>query len=195
MADKVDPAFAEAAEAARAAQQRFTAAAEAKDSPESAPGLDRPEDGFEVFGTAPEVWELGASKTKFVIAPLKVRQIRGILPVLTQLQEPLAAMFKTGEVNISALQRIDSDGLVECVAICTEQTSEAVDDLTAEDFIRVCTKVLAVNGDFFVRTLPRVAGGAAAAILRLATGAAGTGRSGGPLPSSDSSAPVIPSKA
>lgn len=189
MADKVDPAIT----AALAEQERFKKEKATKD-PDA---TDRPEDGFEVFGAEPEMWELKGSKGRkytFEIGPLRMGQISELVPLLGVLQEPLAEMFKTGNVNISALQRIDGASLMECVAITTNQTQEAVADLTAEDFIRVCTKVLAVNGDFFVRTLPRVAGGAAAAILRLVTGVAKIEPSAGQSPSSDSVAPVIPSK-
>lgn len=187
MAQKVDPAVTAALEA----QAKFKAQQAEEEAAKKA------ESGFEIFGTEPEVWEVGKEKYRFEFSPLKVKQIRLMLPLLTTLQEPLAEMFKSGTVNISALQRLDGEGLVECVALATNQTQEVVDDLEAGDFLRVCTKVLVVNGDFFVRTLPQLVGGAAVAVMRLVTAnpsvAKGIVETVGPSPSSSSEATATPS--
>lgn len=144
---------------------------------------------FEIFGPEPEAKTL-ASGTTVHIKPFEVRQIKVMLPYLKNLSGPLTEMFATGELNITKLQELDGEALVNVVAIALDVEPEVVDRMSLAEFIWCATKIVTVNGDFFVRTLPRVLGGAAMAIIQLFEGSQGLRKPSSPTatPSETSSA-------
>lgn len=142
---------------------------------------------FEVFGPTPEVKTFPSGLT-VSFAPFKVRQIKEILPLMRNLIGPLEEMFKTGELNITHLQELDGDALVQAVAIACDLTPKQVDEMELPEFVWCVTKIVTVNGDFFVQTLPKLLGGAAVALVQMAE------RTSGGLSSFNaSSAPATPS--
>lgn len=122
---------------------------------------------FEVFGpeTETRIFQNGLSVT---VGPFTVGQVRAVMPHLTKLMEPLAAMFKTGQFNITELQETDWDGLIAVVSISTGLTPEQVSKLVLEDFVWVVVKIVTVNSDFFARALPKLLGGAAVVLGAIA---------------------------
>lgn len=141
MADKVTPERAEQLGAPRA---------------EEAGGLP-PEKGLEILGTDPE--EFQTSQGKLFISPMGMGQLRKFLLVSEKFLPVLQEQMASNTINMVKVMNADQDAFLQAVAIGASTTPETLDKLTPQEFIRICTKVLLVNLDFFVKTLPALLGG------------------------------------
>jgi hypothetical protein len=157
-------------------------------APKPKPEKDRVEDGFEIFGSDPETIKFSIGEVSF--AAMKIGQIRRFVKEAGKLLPVLNTMILSdGSVNLTKLQEFDQEALMNGLAIATNCTVAKLDQLELPEFIRLVTKVLLVNIDFFVQTLPKVMGGVAKSLTK-SMETYGVG----PMLSSASSVPVIPSK-
>ena len=149
---------------------------------------DKPEEFMEVLGSEPEVIKFSIGEIYF--APMKVGQIRRFITEAGKLIPAINGMVMAdGSINLSELQRIDQDGLMRGLAIAVNCTPAKLDEMEVPEFIRLVTKVMVVNFDFFIRAIPQVLG-VVAASLQKSTAEYGVGLT----LSSASSMPVIPSR-
>jgi hypothetical protein len=84
------------------------------------------------------------------VSPLKVRQIPGFTRAISPVMGPLMA----GEILTAVA--VAGDDLVRAVSIATGEQVEWLGDLDADDFVKLASKVLEVNADFFVHRLTPV---------------------------------------
>lgn len=133
-----------------------------KPSSDTAGGLP-PEDGLEVLGPDPE--ELQTSQGPVMIGPMKMRQIKVFITHAKKFMPLLQEQMKLGEVSLTSLMAVDSDEFDLALAAACDKPLKWLRELTADEYIRVTTKVLVVNTDFFVRTLPLALGGAELSIM------------------------------
>jgi hypothetical protein len=150
----------------------------------SGPG-GRAEDGLEVLG--PESEDLvftyppardgeAAEVHRFRVYPMRMRQVQKFLRVCGDLLPALQAhLAENKDVLDLGVFFVDHEDLFNRgLAVALECEQSELGELRPDDYVTLATKVIVVNMDFFVKTLPRVYGGAvlslAAAIQRYAPG-------------------------
>ena len=99
--------------------------------------------------------ELSIAGELITVKPLKVGQMPAFLRVISPVMKHLSG----GEINWLELFGERGDDLLAAIAIAVGKPRTWVDDLAADDAILLATKVIAVNADFFTRTvLPKIDG-------------------------------------
>ena len=155
MADKVSP---------EEAQRLMGPLGRLADEPSEVPSAPEashlpPEKGMEIFGPEPE--ELKTSIGNIRVSPMVMKQIRSFMVHAEKLLPMVQGMLENGgEINITQLIAADDDAFMKSIAAAVSVPADKLDELLPDEFIRVVTKVVVVNLDFFVRTLPQVLGGA-----------------------------------
>jgi hypothetical protein len=125
---------------------------------------ERPEIGLEIFG--PEIETLKTSIGDLVIGPMRMGTIAEFLKVATKLLPAIKEQLTTSaEINMTTAMTADPEGMFAAVAIASGTTPEKLKEMYPEEFIRVATKVIVVNVDFFIRVLPMALGMAQANVV------------------------------
>lgn len=146
-----------------AASERAEAMAAAIDKDD-----DKPEDGLEIFGPEPET--LTTSIGDLNVGPMNMERIAVFLKVADKLLPAIKASLSTSaEINLTSLMTADPESLFAAVAVAADTTPDRIKKLYPEEFIRVATKVIVVNVDFFIRVLPMALGMAQANVLHALT--------------------------
>lgn len=134
----------------------------AEPSSEKAGGLS-PEEGMEIFGNQPET--LPTSQGPIFIGPMKMRQINAFIVHSKKFLPLLMDRAKGGDVNLSHLVGLDTDGFYQAMGAAVDQPVEVMLELYPDEFLQVVTKVLVVNMDFFLRILPVALGAAEISVM------------------------------
>jgi hypothetical protein len=150
-----------------------------KPSSRDAGGLP-PEDGLEILGSEPEA--LMTSIGPVSIAPMRMGQVKRFIKVADRIVPKLQAQLEKddGTLDIAGIYTGNEQEFMEAVEVACGLTPEQQDEMLPDEYLRVVTKIIVVNLDFFARTLPTVYGGAKLslrlAMVKLAKAATG-GRS------------------
>lgn len=109
----------------------------------------------------PQGIELVIDGKPLVIKPLKVGQLPGFLRAIS----PVIQQISSTEIDWLALFGERGDDLLSAIAIAVGKPRAWVDELAADEAIRLAAKVIEVNADFFTRTvMPRLDGVLAAGL-------------------------------
>lgn len=109
----------------------------------------------------PQGIELVIDGEPLVIKPLKVGQLPGFLRAIS----PVIQQISSTEIDWLALFGERGDDLLSAIAIAVGKPRAWVDELAADEAIRLAAKVIEVNADFFTRTvMPRLDGVLAAGL-------------------------------
>lgn len=84
------------------------------------------------------------------VLPIKARQLTAMLQACSSFYHLLDV---EGEVDISELLFQGGESVLDAVAIGIGRTREWVDELDMADLIRVATRVIEVNADFFIQAV------------------------------------------
>lgn len=157
----------------------------AKEQPPKTGGLS-PEDGLEILGPEPE--EIETSQGTFLLGPMSMGQMAKLIPHMKKLLPVLKEQIDKGELDFQTLAFTDYAGFMKAVSIATVISVEKLDKMFPEEMVKLCTKVVVSNLDFFVRTLPRAVGGAKESLVHAIVRWVGAAQSNSSLP------PAIPSQ-
>lgn len=97
----------------------------------------------------------------------------GKLPELTRAVRPMMGAFAGGEPDWMALIEEHGERLIAACAVATGRKREWIAELMPDEFIALCSAVVEVNLDFFVRRMAPAFEGFAARIEALAPTGAG----------------------
>ena len=107
---------------------------------------------FDLDKLVPAGIKVNVGKDTLTLLPLKVGQ----LPAMLRAIGPLASSLKQESIDWFGLLALNSDALLDAIAIGCNKPRAWIDALDADDALVLAAKVVEVNADFFAqRVLPK----------------------------------------
>lgn len=171
MAQRVSKEEAEKLLATKAPQEKSGGPSGDQSPPAAAAGSvsETPEEDLEIFGPDPETIETSAGP--ILVGPMKMRELARFVPAAKKFFPMIAAeLVKNQErgvtsLDLSAIAFTDYPAFMSAVSAACNTPVAKLEELMPDEMVRLCTKIVVVNFDFFVRTLPATAGRAKVSLL------------------------------